>query len=263
MAAVPDSAPSRAADPRRLRRPDPDLGVFETLLVIDGRPVELDAHLTRLAASLESLFGAGPPPGLREAAFEKSAGTELGRLRLTVAPGAAEQLEAQIATTAVEPELVFPSPERAVALGIVRIGDGLGAHKWADRSLLEEAQAGLPEEALPLIADEDDSVLEASRANLFAVRDGALVTPPADGRILPGVTRMRVLEIAAAAELETHEVELRRDDLLAADEVFLSGSVRGIEPVGAIDGAKLDARSEVGCCIAADLRRTWMVDRSP
>ena len=77
------------------------------------------------------------------------------------------------------------------------LAGGLGEHKWVDRSLLDEAQAALPAGALPLIVDADGAVLEASRANLFAVRDGALFTPPLDGRILPGVTRARVIEIAA------------------------------------------------------------------
>jgi branched-subunit amino acid aminotransferase/4-amino-4-deoxychorismate lyase len=38
------------------RRPDPQQGVFETLLVLNGRPIELDAHLARLEASLKALF---------------------------------------------------------------------------------------------------------------------------------------------------------------------------------------------------------------
>ena len=44
--------------------PDPQLGVFETMLVHGGRPIELDAHFERLAASLETLFGGGIPSAL-------------------------------------------------------------------------------------------------------------------------------------------------------------------------------------------------------
>ncbi len=47
---------------------------------------------------------------------------------------------------------------------------------------------------------------------------------------------MRVLEIAGALGIETREEPLARDDLLAADEVFLTGSVRGIEPAASLDG---------------------------
>ncbi len=125
------------------------------------------------------------------------------------------------------------------ALASVTMPGGLGAHKWVDRSPLEEAQARLPGDALPLIVDTDGSALEASRANLFAVRDGALHTPPLDGRILPGITRGRVIELANSATIPVHEQALSHDDLLEADEVFLTGSVRGIEPAGSLDGVAL------------------------
>jgi para-aminobenzoate synthetase/4-amino-4-deoxychorismate lyase len=135
---------------------------------------------------------------------------------------------------------------------------GLGAHKWADRSLLDAAQAAPPAGALPLILDADGTVLEAARANVFAVRDGALFTPPLDGRILPGITRMRVLEIAGEMEIEAHETELWRDDFLAADEIFLTGSIRGIERVGSLDGATLATGGSVAADLTAELRRTWL-----
>ena len=78
-------------------RPDPSAGVFETLLVADGRPVELDAHLERLAASVEELYA----PATRDprAEIEEAAsGLELGRLRIDLIPGGAGDLELRIAT---------------------------------------------------------------------------------------------------------------------------------------------------------------------
>jgi para-aminobenzoate synthetase/4-amino-4-deoxychorismate lyase len=91
-------------------------------------------------------------------------------------------------------------------------------------------------------------VLEGSRANVFAREGDALVTPPADGRILPGVTRGRVLEIARAEGAKVREEALSLERLRAADEVFLSGSVRGIEPVRR--GAMTEA-------LAGALARAW------
>ena len=68
---------------------------------------------------------------------------------------------------------------------------GVGGHKWIDRRLLES----IAHEGEPLLCDLDAFVLETARANVFCVEpDGRLLTPPADGRILPGVTRDRVLE---------------------------------------------------------------------
>jgi para-aminobenzoate synthetase/4-amino-4-deoxychorismate lyase len=238
------------------RRPDPALGVFETLLVIDGRAVELDAHLSRLRASLAALFPDRTPPPLDV----PSAGTsQVAALRIAVAPEVDGELAATIerrpATGHFAPDNGGQSSTEAVSLPLA---GGLGAHKWVDRSLLDEAQERLPAGALPLILDEDGAVLEASRANVFAVRDGVLLTPPLDGRILPGVTRMRVLEVAATAGLETDEIELSGDDLLTADEVFLTGSVRGVERVRELDGAVLPDNDEVTGRIAAELRKAWL-----
>lgn len=223
--------------------PDPRNGVFETLLLLDGRPIEWESHIARLHASLAVLY-----PDL--AAPEISpAGPLLGdALRIDVAP-AGGRLRARVSTRQID-------RRAAPALRSLMLPGGLGVHKWADRSLLEGVQAKLPDNALPLIVD-DEEVLEASRANVFAVREGALVTPPLDGRILPGVTRMRVLELAAALDIETHEITVFREDLLAADEVFLTGSVRGVEPAGSLDGAPLAGAGEIADRLAAALRRAW------
>jgi len=101
-------------------------------------------------------------------------------------------------------------------------------------------------------------VLEASRASVFAVIEGVPVTPPADGRILPGVTRARVLALAERLGLAPAERELRMDELIAADEVFLVGSVRGVEPARELDGTELGAADEVSRALAAELRRGWL-----
>lgn len=228
------------------RRPDPQLGVFETLLLVDGHPVELEAHIARLEASLETLFPGQTPPSLDVPVVDSA-----GALRIMVAPDGAGLLHAR--TEAREAHL-----GGEISLHSLPLAGGLGPHKWADRSLLDEAQAMLPEGALPLLVDEQGSVLEASRANVFAVRDGALLTPPLDGRILPGVTRMRVIELAGELGIEAHETSLSLGDLATANEVFLTGSVRGIERVGAIDGSVLSSRGEIAAGLAAELRRTWL-----
>lgn len=240
-------------------RPDPNAGVFETLLVVDGRPVELDAHLARLAESVAELYGPAAATDPREAIEEAAAGLALGRLRASLVPDGHGGLELGIVTADVDPALVFPDPERAVSARSFLLEGGLGRHKWVDRQLLEEAETRLSaEDGVPLIVDRGGAVLEASRANVFAVRGGTVCTPPADGRILAGIARARVLEGARAIGLPTAERELTIGDLVAADEVFLAGSVRGVEPVASIDGAPLLRCGNAGARIAAELRRAWL-----
>jgi para-aminobenzoate synthetase / 4-amino-4-deoxychorismate lyase len=239
-------------------RPDREEGVVETLLVVAGQAVELDAHLARLSASLAVLFPDRSAPDLDEAIRARARGIVQGSLRVRVAPAGRAGIEATIRTAEIDPEHVFPPAPRSVAVHSFVLAGGLGAHKWADRTLLDEAQTGLGEDALPLILEWDGTVLEASRGNVFAVSEGTLVTPPTDGRILPGIARARTLQIAVAMGLEIREAALARDDLLDADEVFLTSSVRGVELVRALDGTELQARDEVGLRIAAELRRNWI-----
>lgn len=91
-----------------------------------------------------------------------------------------------------------------------------------------------------LLCDDAGHVCEGSGENLFLVRDGRLVTPPADAAILPGLTRHTVLHLADTLRDElglTGIVERRipRDALLMADEVFLTGTAAELTPVREVD----------------------------
>lgn len=238
-------------------RPNPQEGVFETLLVAAGRPLEVDAHLARLGASLRELFGDEVPTDARELVHQQAEGIGLGRLRLTVAPGGSGGLEATAATAEVDPELVFPGRDEAVDLHGHLVEGGLGAHKWADRALLDRAEAEEPG-AVPLLLDRDGSVLEASRGHIFIARANALITPPLDGRILPGIARARVIEVARETGIEVSESGLERADVLEAEEAFLTGSVRGVEPVRSLDGAAVSQAGSLGARVASRLRRRWL-----
>jgi para-aminobenzoate synthetase/4-amino-4-deoxychorismate lyase len=66
-------------------------------------------------------------------------------------------------------------------------------------------------------------VLEAAHANVWIREGGALITPPADGRILPGITRAVLLAQAPSAREEP--VELAR--LMRAEQIFLTSSIAG------------------------------------
>jgi para-aminobenzoate synthetase/4-amino-4-deoxychorismate lyase len=245
-------------------RPDRARGVFETLLVIAGRAVELEAHMDRLVSSLIALYPENEIPEVASLVEAKARELDEGALRVTAAPRGGE-LAVSVDSVEIDPDLVLPASPRPVEVRGLEVPGGLGAHKWADRSLLDEARTDLPPGSLPLIVDGDGAVLEASRANLFIARGDALLTPPTDGRILPGITRRRVLGLAAVLEIDASETGLTREDLLGADEVFLTGSVRGIEPVSALDGQRLSQRGDAAARLAAGLRRAWRggLDRVP
>jgi len=153
--------------------------VFTSLRVSGGRGQDLNGHLARLDASAWRLFGKHLPPGLDTDLAACLARQPSGRLRIMARPAGGPL------RVTIEVVPAGPAPP-SVALRPVTIPGGLGAHKWLDRRLLAALsdQAGLgPDEHL-LIQDGNGDVLETDRASIFAVIDGVVYTPPADGRLL-------------------------------------------------------------------------------
>jgi len=123
--------------------------------------------------------------------------------------------------------------------------------------------------ARALVLDADGFVRETSTANVFAVREGLIMTPPEE-TVLPGVSRQVTIELARKDGFEVREVEFKADDLDQADELFvtstpysllgvaeLSGSRVGSEFPGAITTRLIDLWNEhVGLDIHAQLRET-------
>jgi para-aminobenzoate synthetase/4-amino-4-deoxychorismate lyase len=226
----------RTGDPGPALRPRPAAGVFTSLLVRDGLTAGLDEHLSRLGDSARELYGKDLPVRLHDDLARCLDTRPTGRLRITVRP-----LGGPLHAT-VECVRLDDAPGVAALVPVVVPG-GVGGHKWADRRLLTRQAATLrarPDTQL-LIEDADGAVLETDRANIFAVIDGVLRTPPADGRLLPGVTREAILRLAAATGLPACIGPLRSGDLRHASEMFVTNSVRGVLPVRSVASAALAA----------------------
>ena len=86
-----------------------------------------------------------------------------------------------------------------------------------------------------ILLDPEGYVTECTGANLFLVRRGRLVTPPADA-ILEGITRDTVVALAGDLGLDTVEARVSRDHLYIADEVFVCGTAAEIVGVASVDG---------------------------
>ncbi|MGJ3238803.1 MAG: aminotransferase class IV [Anaerolineae bacterium] len=85
-----------------------------------------------------------------------------------------------------------------------------------------------------LYKDAEGNILEATTSNFFVIIDGALVTPPTGDNILPGITRMTTLELAQ----DVFDVQVRPlayDEVLNADEAFLTSSNKEILPIVQVD----------------------------
>jgi para-aminobenzoate synthetase / 4-amino-4-deoxychorismate lyase len=205
-------------------RPDPAQGVFETLLLCDGRAPALHAHLARLERSVHTLYGLSLPSDTAARVAERAAATQGDRrARVDVVPEAGAL---NIAVT------VSDAPARApVALTPLHVPGGLGAHKWRDRALIEANSNG----ATALIVDADETVLEAAWANVWILDGDTLITPPLDGRLLPGVTRARLLTLAPRLGLNVREAPITLAQAHDAGTLFLTSALRLAVPAGLPD----------------------------
>jgi para-aminobenzoate synthetase / 4-amino-4-deoxychorismate lyase len=196
--------------------------VFETMLVGDGRIHALQRHLDRLAHSIGALYGRRLPPRLHDRLRAEAAGLAgEHRLRVDVVPG--EDI-------AITTRPVAAGSRQPVALEPFVVAGGLGPHKWRDRRLLDIAArhrgtiSGC--ERVPLLLDADGTVLEAAWGNLWVLDGDALVTPPADGRILPGVTRALLLELAPSLGLRPREEPISLHRAQTVPVTFVTSAIR-------------------------------------
>ncbi len=216
--------------------PRPSAGVFSSLLVTNGETRGLAAHLARLESSVRALYGKDLPASLATQLATCLAARPSGRLRLTVRPvGGPLQVTAEVVPQTP------PPPSRSITLRPVTVPGGLGAHKYRDRRLLAglTARERLSPAQQLLLTDETGELLETDRANVFAVIDGVLLTPPADGRLLPGTTRASVLRAARSHGIRVGQKPLTLDELAEATEVFVTNAVAGVIPVTAVEDSRL------------------------
>jgi para-aminobenzoate synthetase/4-amino-4-deoxychorismate lyase len=225
--------------------PDPASGVFETIRAEGGEARYLAAHLARLRASVRALYAVELGDEL-DAAVANARGTApdgaARRLRVVATPSP----PAIVVDASLSP-LGLAAQRSAVPLRAWTVPGGLGPHKWVDRRGIDAAARRLG--ATPLIVDDHGEVLEAAWANVWALEGTGVLTPPADGRILPGVTRARLLAVAGDLGLEPAEERLSLERLASADAILLTSSLRL-----AVPGRLADEPSRRAAEVAAALR---------
>jgi D-alanine transaminase len=97
-----------------------------------------------------------------------------------------------------------------------------------------------------ILFNEKNEMTEGSACNAYIVKDGVVITPPLDNQILPGITRLMLLDILAKhTDIKVEERIVTMDEVFAADEVWLTSSSKEIAPVIQIDGKPV-ANGEVG-----------------
>jgi 4-amino-4-deoxychorismate lyase len=237
---VPVDTPVLHADDEGVLR---GRSVFETLRVYGGMPFMLGAHLDRLIASAGRLRLAAPPrDAFEQAVFDAiAAGGELdASLRLLWTAGREGGEPTGLVLVSSLPPGLDEVRVRGLRLAVVHWAPGaLAGAKSTSYAENMAAQGDAAERGADdaLLVAPDGTVLEAPTSNVWFREDERLLTPSLALPLLAGVTRAAVQRLAPAAGYEVEEGTFPLDRLLAADEVFLTSSVREVAPVVAIDGA--------------------------
>ena len=234
-------------------------GLFETLRAYSGWVFALDRHLRRLrsgAAQIGLQFNGDVEHWRRVMTRLLRRNGLMGAdssLRLTVTRG-----------VDILGSLLPPDPPSSPTLFLVarpveesiaerqQVGIGVVTIQWGDPfnpfgiksvnylyHMLAMARAKEQGSHEALFVAADGSVVEGATSNVFSVGNGVMTTPPEDTGLLPGITREVVIGLARKEGLDVREATLPLGDLLAADETFLTGSVKEVMPMIAIDERRI------------------------
>ncbi|WP_217597014.1 aminotransferase class IV [Cohnella sp. GbtcB17] len=232
------------------------MGLFETFRTYGGRPWLLHRHAERLAGACEALgISYRPDPEAMAAGVARlleANGLADAYIRWSVSAGSGE-VGLPAGEYEAPREIVYakplgsddPATRPGKTLRLLRLrrtrpeGGGLrlkSFHYMNNIAAKRELRAGGASASTEgLFLNERDEVVEGLVSNVFWVRDGVLYTPSLDTGPLAGVTRAFVLEQARSAGLVCYEGSYAWDDLLGADECFVTNSIQEIVPVVALE----------------------------
>jgi branched-chain amino acid aminotransferase len=115
---------------------------------------------------------------------------------------------------------------------LARAAKATGQYLNSILAKIEVLNAGYDE---AVMLTEHGHVAEGSGENIFAVRNGVLMTPPPSDGVLEGITRDIVMNVAKGEGIEVQERSLSRSDLVIADELFYTGTAAEIVPIREVD----------------------------
>jgi branched-chain amino acid aminotransferase group I len=234
-------------------------GLFETMRAYDGHIFRLDSHLARLRRSAESirlthriLTTEDGKQSLKAACMATLEANELkdARIRLTVSAGEGDMTPNPRThsnpTILITARKLDPLPPEKYGNGFKATVSSLRRNSRSPLSRLKStcymenilarttARASGYDEAILL--NEQGYVAEGSMTNVFLVSQGELVTPSVESGVLTGITREAVLEIARTSNIRATERLVNLDELVQAQEAFVTNSVLELMPLVSLEG---------------------------
>jgi branched-chain amino acid aminotransferase len=234
-------------------------GVYETLRTYNGEPFLFDRHMRRLRNSARMLAldvplsdmqidqrfrdtmraaGLGDSPD-REAYIRILVTRGIGELSYDLTACPTPSVVVIVKPNVAPSKEAFERGVKVALVGVVRNHPSSVNPLIKSNNLLNNALA--MQEAFNRGAFEGvmrnyrGELAECTQSNLFIVKNGAALTPPIDAGLLPGITREFIFEVGVENAIPVHEQVLRDDDLLGADEAFLTSTTRELVPIVQVD----------------------------
>ena len=245
-------------------------GVYEVIPVYSRRPFRLAEHLRRLQASLDGIRLPNPHAAPEWAALIERmiefGATDDQSIYLQVTRGPTPVRNHAFPKTATP--TVFMMGEPLATPTDEQRREGVAAVSAADirwmrcdlktTSLLANCllrQRAIDAGCVETVLFRDGILTEGAASNVFAVKNGVLLAPMKDHRMLPGITYDVVLELAAAHGLPCEVRDVRVDEVREASELWLTSSTREVLPIVRLDGEPVGAGVPGPVC--ADMHRWY------
>jgi branched-chain amino acid aminotransferase len=227
-------------------------GIFETMRSYSGKIFRLDDHLSRLSKSADRLAIPVKVEDFKKVVLETVSRNEIpdARVRLTITLGegnpATDPGTSRNPTVLVTLVKYTPYPAEIYGKGFKTIISTIRRNSRSPlpgmktacflESLLARQQAREAGVDDALLLNDRGNLAEASSSNLFLVANSALKTPGLESGILPGITRGVILKLAAELRIKLVETDISPEELMSAEESFITNSMIEIMPLTTIDG---------------------------
>ena len=235
-------------------------GVYEVIPAFGGKALRFEHHMQRLNDSLAAIRIRNPHSNeewhdiiqklISETASLDQPGEQLSQsdqsIYLHITRGVAQRdhrfPEDTRPTVFIMSNVLQPVDKALLTNGIAAIT--LDDIRWQYCNIKAIAllpnillrQQAVDQNAMEAILIRDGEMTEGAASNVFIVKDGVIKTPPKGKRLLPGITRDLVVELAHSHNMPVEEAAISEKEFLDADEIWLTSSTKEILPVTQLNG---------------------------
>jgi D-alanine transaminase len=228
-------------------------GVYEVIPAYGGKALRFEHHMQRLQNSLDAVRITNPLSNSQWQEVLNKLITETGSqdqyLYFHITRGVASRdhkfPEETKPTVFVMSSILQPVEPELLETGISAVT--LDDIRWQYCNIKAIAllpnillrQQAVDQDAMEAILIRDGDMTEGAASNIFIVSNGVIKTPPKGEKLLPGITRDLVVELAKTHDMAIEEVSISEKEFLCADEIWLTSSTKEILPITQINGQRV------------------------